>query len=251
MTATVHYDFSESTCVVTGAGRGLGHLTAQRFQNAGAKVAYVSRTPYPEVMAEVERRRERALFLRADVSDEVQVQEAFKKIYDYFGSLEILINNAGIAKAGALEDISSQDWDEVMANNLRSYFLCIRAALSPMKKRRYGRIVNVASVAARDKSLLLGAPYTASKTAVIGLTRQAASEVASYGITVNCVCPSQHWTPMLKNVLTPEMEAALIKKIPLGYIARPEQIADVILFLASDGASYMTGAVVDVNGGLW
>lgn len=250
MKSSVTYNFEGATCVVTGAGRGLGLVTAREFVKAEAKVVYLSRTPYEELLSEVQGYGERALFLQVDVSQPTEVFPAFERIYDHFGSVDIVVNNAGIAKLGALEDISSPCWDEVMANNVRSYFLCIQAALPYMKRQRYGRIVNVSSIAGRDKSLVLGSPYTTSKAAIIGLTRQVAVEAAAFGINVNCICPSQHRTPMLESVLTPEIEDMLIKRIPLGYIARPEQIAAVILFLASDSASYMTGAIVDVNGGL-
>ena len=251
MYRSVNYNFTGQTCVVTGAGRGLGRVAAGLFLKAGARVAYLSRTPYPDVLTEVNANQDRAFFFVVDVSDSSQVKTAFQQVQERFGSIDILVNNAGIAKAGSIEDVSSEAWDAVMGNNVRSYFLCIQSVAPSMKKQTYGRIVNVSSVAGRDKSLVLGAPYTASKAAVIGLTKQAAAELGPYGITVNCICPSQHWTPMLESVLTPETEQMLLNKIPLGYIAKPEQIADVILFLASDGASYMNGAIVDVNGGLW
>lgn len=250
MHSSLQYDFRSKTSVITGAGRGLGRALARLFIKAGANVCYITRTQYADLREEVGGYQEQALLVTADVSVPEQVQRAFEAVHQRFGSIDILINNAGIAGGGRIEDITPDIWDRVMANNVRSQFLCIQAALPYMKQRRYGKIINISSVAGRDKSLVLGCAYTTSKAAVIGLTRQVAVEVASFGINVNCLCPSQHRTPMLEAVLTPELEAALLKRIPLGYIAQPEQIANVALFLASDEADYMTGAIVDVNGGL-
>lgn len=250
MQSSLQYDFRGKTSVVTGAGRGLGRVVARLFVKAGAKVAYLSRTPHADLLEEVESYGGQALFLPTDVSVPVEVRQAFEQIHHRFDSVDILINNAGIAEGGRIEDITPDVWDRVMANNVRSQFLCIQAVLPYMKKKRYGKIINVSSIAGRDKSLVLGCPYSTSKAAILGLTRHVASEVASFGINVNCICPSQHRTPMLAAVLTPEMESMLLKKIPLSYIAQPEQIANVILFLACDEANYMTGAIVDVNGGL-
>ena len=250
MVASLRYDFQGKTCVVTGGGRGLGRVVARMFIQSGAKVALLSRTPYTDLIDELKGYEAQALFLETDVSIPDDVAKAFEKVYQTFGSVDILINNAGIALGGKLEEITPEIWDMVMANNVRSQFLCIQASLTYMKQKRYGKIVNVSSVAGRDKSMVLGCPYTTSKAAIIGLTRHVASEVAEYGINVNCICPSQHRTPLLETVLTPELESAVVKKIPLGYIAEPEQMAQVILFLSSDEANYMTGSIVDVNGGM-
>ena len=244
------HNFQDKICVVTGAGRGLGRTVARMFIESGAKVAYLSLTPHADLLDELKDYGEQALFVSVDVSLPGPVQRAFKKVHKKFGSVDILINNAGIARSGRIEEITPEAWDQVMAHNIRSQFLCIQASVSYMKKRQYGKIVNISSIAGRDKSIVLGCSYSTSKAAIIGLTRHVATEVAAYGINVNCVCPSQLRTPMLESVLTPELENVLLNKIPLGYIAQPEQIAQVILFLASDEASYMTGAVVDVNGGL-
>ncbi len=242
-------DFQDKTVVVTGAGKGLGRVTARMFLEAGANVAYLSRTSYPDVQAEIRTYADRAFFIQANVADPSEVQQAFSRIAARFKTVDILINNAGIAKIGKIEEVAAKDWDEVMAVNVRSQFLCIQACLPLMKKNKYGKIVNVSSIAGRDKSILLGAAYSTSKAAIIGLTRHVAAEVAAFGINVNCICPGQHKTPLLEEVLTEKMEKILLKKIPLGYIARPEQVAEVILFLSSDRESYMTGAIVDVNGG--
>lgn len=243
-------DFTGRTVVVTGAGRGLGRTTARMFTEASANVAYVSRTPHADVLQEVEARGEGAMFVAADVSIASDVRAAFARIDERFGGVDVLINNAGIAVRATLADQTAVEWDEVMAVNVRSQMLCAQAAAPLMKRAGRGRIINVSSIAGRDKSLLLGVSYSTSKAAIIGLTRHLAAELAP-AITVNCICPGVHWTSMLRQALDEERETALLKKISVGFIAQPEQIASVIMFMASDCAAYMNGAIVDVNGGVW
>ena len=250
MNSRDHCDFSGRCVVVTGAGRGLGRAIARRFGELGAKIAYLSRSRPPDVDDELIQLAGRARFLEVDVSEPEPVRKAFLEVATDFGPVDVLINNAGIAIAGGVEELEPADWDKVMANNVRSQFLCIRECLPGMRDRRYGKIVNISSVAGRDKSLFFGCSYTTSKAAVIGLTRHVASEAAGDGVNVNCVCPGPHRTPMLRSRLDPASEDNLRRQIPLGYIPEPEEIVDVVVFLASNAARYMTGAIVDVNGGL-
>lgn len=191
-----------------------------------------------------------AMFVQADAAEPAQVDRAVKDIVGRFGPPDVLVNNVGVSEAAAIEEITPESWDRVMAVNVRSHFLWLQAVVPGMKRRGSGRIVNVSSIAGRDRSLVLGCAYTTSKAAIIGLTRHAAAELGPFGIRVNCVCPSQTRTPMLDRVLTPEMEKFLIDRNPLHYLADPAEIARVILFLGSDDASYMNGAIVDVNGGV-
>jgi NAD(P)-dependent dehydrogenase (short-subunit alcohol dehydrogenase family) len=242
--------FADRVCVVTGAGQGIGRVAARRFAEEGAHVAYLSRTTHPEVLEEIESFDGRAVFVKADASDPADVRRAFEEIGARFGAADVLVNNAGIAEAASIEQLTAESWDRVMAANVRSCFLCLQAAAPGMKARGAGAVVNVSSIAGRDRSLVLGCAYTTSKAAIIGLTRHAAAELGPAGIRVNCVCPSQTRTPMLDRILTPAMEAMVVGRNPLGRIAEPAEIASVILFLASGEASFMNGAIVDVNGGV-
>ena len=166
--------------------------------------------------------------------------------------IDILVNNASIAVEGTLDKLDENDWDKVMDTNVKSYFLCTKEVINGMIKRKYGKIINVSSIAGRDKSILLGAAYSTSKAAVIGFTRHVASEVGKFGINVNCICPSQTYTPMLKEIFKKNqgLEDIVKNRNPLGYIADPKQISSVILFLASDESNYINGSIIDINGGV-
>ena len=247
---TLTYRFTGKTVIVTGAGKGIGKTTALEFAGAGANVALFSRTRHEGLSGELAPFGERARFYEVDVTDEARVKDAVAAVIAQYGGVDVLVNNASIAKGGRLEEITAEVWDEVISSNLKSCFLCTKAVLGHMKERGSGKIINVSSVAGRDRSMVLGAAYTSSKAAVIGFTRQIASEAAPFGVNVNCVCPSQTYTPMLRKVVTPELENMIKQKNPSGYIAQPIQIANVIIFLATDEANYMNGAIVDVNGGL-
>ena len=245
----IKYDFSGKTVIVTGAGAGIGKVTAIEFLKAGANVTFVSRTPRTELLEEIAS-YPKAFFVQADVSSEKDVNATVDTVVTKYGKIDILINNASVAKGSLLEETALEDWEGVMQNNVNSTFLCTKAVVKNMKTNRYGKIVNVSSVAGRDKSMILGASYSTSKAATIGFTRHMGTELAKFGINVNAVCPSQTHTPMLESLLTKEIEEMLLKKIPLGYIQEPIQVANVILFLSSDESNYMTGAIVDINGGL-
>lgn len=227
---SVQYSFKDKVAVVTGAGSGIGKKTAEMFRQFGAKTVSVSKGNY-------------------DVSDEEQVKKMVQETMARFGTIDILVNCAAVNQPGKIEDISLKDWEYVLKNNLTSQFLCCKYVVPIMKKKQYGKIVNISSIAGRFRSPSAGIHYVASKAAVIGFTRQLAYELSGYGVNVNAVCPGQTDTPMLRAMLKPGDEEKLKQAIPLGRIALPEEQANIILFLASDAAQYINGAIIDVNGG--
>lgn len=242
---------SPRVVLVTGASRGIGRAIAQRFAQDGARVgiSYRQNAAAAEATAaEVRRLGGEPLLLPGDVSEPSTVASVFEAVLGRWGRLDILVNNAGIVRDTLLLRMSDDDWDSVIATNLRSAFLCTRAALRPMIKQRFGRIINLASI-----SGLRGNPgqanYAASKAALIGLTKSVAREVASRGITVNAVAPG-----LIETDITTQMPAkardALVEQIPVGRMGSPEDVAAVVAFLASDQAGYITGQAIVVDGGL-
>jgi 3-oxoacyl-[acyl-carrier protein] reductase len=248
--------FEGRVALVTGARSGIGLAVARQFAKNGANVIMVSRSEKIKSAAtalsnELSHRDQRIIGISADFSDENQVSRVFDLVNSQFGGIDILINNAGVSHTGRIEAVSLREWEDVFKNNLTSAFLCSRAAVALMRNKNSGAIVNVSSVAGRSASLISSVAYTASKAGMIGLTRQLAKEVASAGIRVNAIAPSQTDTEMLNEALAKVNKKAddIAKVIPLGKIATPEQVADVCLYLSGPSSSYITGAVIDVNGG--
>ena len=243
--------FKDKIVFVSGGSKGIGFETAKRFLLEGAKVFICSRSKN-DVDAAIDKLKffgKKIYGETADLSLEDNVIAIFEYVNSRLGSIDILVNSAGVSKRGEIEDISLREWCYILDNNLTNCFLTCKHVIKDMKKKKYGKIVNVSSIAGRHHSKLAGVHYSCAKSAIITLTRQLAFEVGKYNINVNAICPSQTKTEMLEPFLLKNIESRLKKNIPLGYIALPQQQADVILFLASDQSSYMTGAVVDVNGG--
>ncbi len=244
-------DVAPLKVVITGAAGGIGRAAADRFGDGGAQVVAVDLRPPQTTADAITSRGGRCVALAADVADRLQVRAMISTAVERCGGIDVLIANAGIGFPDPILTISEENWDRVLAVNLKGAFLCVQAALPHMVTHQRGAIVLVSSIAGRRASLTNGAHYTCSKYGLIGLTRHLAGELAGTGVRINCVCPGPTETPFLWQVATPEQRSEMVRKTPLGRLADPGDVADVIVFLAGPGARHVHGAVVDVNGGLY
>jgi len=239
--------------VVTGAGGGLAQATAMRFAAEGVKMALVDLNLDGAKAAteKVNAAGGQAIALRADVTNAASVKNMFAEAAEYMGGIDILITCAGgFTVYGDFEDLQEDDWDRVIALNLKSVFLCCQAIIPYMKAGGWGRIVNLGSAAGRSMNGgKAPAHYGTAKAGVSMLTQHVAKDTARFGITANTVTPSTTKTQRVLNLLTPEITEDFIRVTPVGYIAEPEDIVGLIVFLSSDDARYITGATYDVNGG--
>jgi 3-oxoacyl-[acyl-carrier protein] reductase len=237
--------------LVTGASQGIGRACALALAKAGATVALAARNQakLAEVKAEIESAGGTAEAFALDVASEESIQAGAKAVLAKFGKVEILINNAGITRDKLVMQMKREDWDDVVATNLTGSFLLTQALLRPMLKNRWGRIIGISSVVGRTGQAGQ-VNYAATKAGLIGMSRALAREVASRGITVNVVAPGYIETPMTA-VLNAEQTTAMMATIPLGRAGTDADIAHAVCYLASEGAGYVTGAVLDVNGGMF
>ena len=244
------FSLKNKIALITGASQGIGRDTALALAQAGAKVAVAARTEEKlhSLVNELIAEGHEALALKMDVADPEQVKAGFKQLLERFGRLDILVNNAAITRDGLAMRMKLDDWEAVLRTNLTGAHLCIQQALPPMMKARAGRIINISSVVAQS-----GNPgqanYVAAKAGLIGLTKAIAIEIASRNITVNAVAPGFIETPMT-DVLPDKVKEDLKARIPLGRMGTARDVAAAIVFLASDEAAYITGHVLNVNGGL-
>ena len=245
------FSLKDKVAVVTGASQGIGRETALALAGAGAKVAAAARNEekLAALVSEISAAGGTALAVKMDVADAEQVKAGFKQVVEKFGRLDILVNNAAITRDGLAIRMKGEDWETVLRTNLTGAHLCIQQALSTMMRARAGRIINLASVVAQMGNAGQ-ANYVAAKAGLIGLTKAIAIEIASRNITVNAVAPGFIETPMT-DVLTDEMKKELKTRIPLGRMGSARDVAAAIVFLASDEAAYITGHVLDVNGGMY
>jgi 3-oxoacyl-[acyl-carrier protein] reductase len=244
------FSLKDKVAVVTGASQGIGRETALALAQAGAKVVVSARNEekLAALAGAIAAAGGAAFGLKMDVADVEQVKAGFKQVIEKFGRLDILVNNAAVTRDGLAMRMKKDDWDAVLQTNLTGAHLCIQQALPTMMKARAGRIINISSVVAQSGNAGQ-ANYVAAKAGLIGLTKAIAVEIASRGITVNAVAPGFIETPMT-DVLSDKVKEELKARIPLGRMGSARDVASAIVFLASDEAGYITGHVLNVNGGM-
>ncbi|MBU4310111.1 3-oxoacyl-[acyl-carrier-protein] reductase [bacterium] len=240
----------DKVALVTGGGRGIGRAIVLALAKEGADIVTcdINLENLKEVASEVEKLGRKILIQKVDVSKISEVNDVVKKALDKFTKIDILVNNAGITRDNLILKMSEEEWDQVLDINLKGAFNCLKAVARPMMKARSGRIVNIASVVG-----MMGNPgqanYAASKAGIIGLTKSAAKELASRGINVNAIAPGFIKTTMTES-LSDEVKEKLINQIPLKRLGEVTDVANLVVFLASDDASYITGEVIKVDGGM-
>lgn len=239
------------TALVTGAGRGMGREVAIALSARGARVVVndTNAEDAERTAADLRSAGAEAIAIRADVTRADEVRNMAAQALKKFGAVHILVNNAGILRPTRFLDIPEAEWDLVVDVSLKGTFLCSQAVLPSMQAAGWGRIVNFSSTAGKSVSTLGGAHYTAAKAAVLGLTRAIAKEFARHGITANAVCPGLIDTEMVRSSVSEERCRAYAGGFPIPRLGRPEEVAELVAFLCSDRAAYITGAALDINGG--
>lgn len=237
--------------LITGAGRGMGKSVAQIFCERGTRVV-INDADFERAQSaarELAARGAQTFAVGGSVANFEDAQNMIAQTLEQFGGLDILVNNAGVLRPTRVIDIPEDEWDFILDINLKGTFLCSQAALPAMQKNGWGRIINFSSTAGKNISTVGGAHYTAAKAGILGFTRHLAKEVARDGITVNAVCPGLIDTEMVRATISDERTRAYAESFPIPRLGTPEEVAELVAFLASDEAAYITGASLDINGG--
>jgi len=235
--------------IVTGAGQGIGRSIALKMAQEGADVVIAEKNPDTgdQTKKEVEALGRRALFFPVDVADQRQVKGMVEEVLKIWGKIDILVNNAGFDRGGTLLKVKEEDWDAVLGVHLKGTLNCIQAVASHMIGNRYGKIVNISSIYGRSGGIA-AISYSSAKAGIIGLTKSVAQELGRYQVNVNVILPGLILTPTIAK-MAEKYKNMIIDRTPLGRIGQPEEVANVVAFLVSDEASFMTGATVEVSGG--
>ena len=241
-------DFTGRVAIITGAARGLGRAAAERLHERGASVA-VNVRDHTRAQDVVDSLGERALAVAGDIAADGVPEEIVRRTLERFGRVDILVNNAALARSTRFGELSASEWREALEVNLTAPFLLTRAVLPAMTAQRYGRIINISSSAGRMVSTLGGAHYTASKAGLLGLTRASAKELGRFGITVNAICPGMIDTELTHEYASDDVLQRLATSYPVPRLGTALEVADLICFAASEAAGYLTGTSLDINGG--
>jgi NAD(P)-dependent dehydrogenase (short-subunit alcohol dehydrogenase family) len=234
--------------LITGAAGGMGTAIAVALSSLGASIAVNDRSA--ELVEPLRHRLVTpSLAIGADVTSKADVEQMVAAVEGELGGVDILVNNAGVLRPTKVVEIPEDEWDFVVNVNLKGTFLCTQAVIPGMRAKGWGRIVNLSSTAGKNVSTMGGAHYTAAKAGILGLTRHTAAEVAADGITVNAVCPGLIDTDMTRTTISPAQADAYAASFPIPRLGDPSEVAELIAFLASDRAAYITGASIDINGG--
>jgi len=247
-------DLKDRIVIVTGARRGMGKSHASVLAKAGAKVVVsdISEEDCQKVVEEIKKEKGEALAVKCDVSKKEEVDNLVKKTIERFGRVDILVNNAGICQFKPFLELTEEEWSRTLNINLKGYFLCAQAVAKEMVKQKSGRIINIASVASGQVGIGMAtlAHYCASKGGIIAMTEALAVELAPFGIRVNAVAPGMIETPMIDPMKKdPKMMEAMLARVPMHRVGNPEEVSNLVLFLASDASSYITGSTVIIDGG--
>lgn len=244
-------ELAGKVAIVTGAGRGMGKAVALRLAQMGAQLVIndLDNGTAEGTKSEIESRGGEAIAVQGNVTSRADVARLVEATLERFATLDILVNNAGVLRPTPVIDIEEDEWDFVVNGNLKSTYLCSRAVLPAMQQAGWGRIVNFSSTAGKNISTIGGAHYTAAKAGILGFTRHLAKEVAKFGITVNSVCPGLIDTEMVRDTIDDARTRAYAESFPISRLGQPGEVAELVAFLASDRAAYITGASLDINGG--